>query len=47
LKTPALKPIDFDPPLDVGAGLSMTIEIGGLTFHKGPNLLEQRDDRDT
>jgi hypothetical protein len=33
--------------LDVGADFSMDIEIGGETFHKEPNLLEQIACRDT
>jgi site-specific DNA-methyltransferase (adenine-specific)/adenine-specific DNA-methyltransferase len=36
-----LKLIYIDPPFDVGADFSMNIEIGGETFHKEPNLLEQ------
>lgn len=36
-----LKLIYIDPPFDVGADFSMDIEIGGETFHKEPNLLEQ------
>jgi adenine-specific DNA-methyltransferase len=31
----------------VGADFSMDIEIGGETFHKEPNLLEQIAYRDT
>src|SRR4030067_624428 len=42
-----LKLIYIDPPLDVGADFSMDIEIGGETFHKEPNLLEQIAYRDT
>ena len=42
-----LKLIYIDPPFDVGAGFSMDIEIGGETFHKEPNLLEQIAYRDT
>ena len=42
-----LKLIYIAPPLDVGAGFSMDIEIGGETFHKEPNLLEQIAYRDT
>jgi DNA modification methylase len=39
--------IYVDPPFDVGADFSMDIEIGGETFHKEPNLLEQIAYRDT
>lgn len=42
-----LKLIYIDPPFDVGADFSMDIEIGGETFHKEPNLLEQIACRDT
>ena len=42
-----LKLIYIDPPFDVGADFSMNIEIGGETFHKEPNLLEQIAYRDT
>jgi DNA modification methylase len=42
-----LKLIYIDPPFDVGADFSMDIEIGGETFHKKPNLLEQIAYRDT
>jgi adenine specific DNA methylase Mod len=42
-----LKLIYIDPPFDVGADLSMDIEIGGETFHKEANLLEQIAYRDT
>jgi len=42
-----LKLICIDPPFDVGADFSMDIEIGGETFHKEPNLLEQIAYRDT
>jgi site-specific DNA-methyltransferase (adenine-specific)/adenine-specific DNA-methyltransferase len=42
-----LKFIYIDPPFDVGADFSMDIEIGGETFHKEPNLLEQIAYRDT
>jgi hypothetical protein len=41
------KLIYIDPPFDVGADFSMDIEIGGETFHKEPNLLEQIAYRDT
>jgi Adenine specific DNA methylase Mod len=42
-----LKLIYIDPPFDVGADFSMDIEIGGETFQKEPNLLEQIAYRDT
>jgi adenine specific DNA methylase Mod len=42
-----LKLIYIDPPFDVGANFSMDIEIGGETFHKEPNLIEQIAYRDT
>src|ERR1039457_400874 len=42
-----LKLIYVDPPFDIGADFSMGIEIGGETFHKEPNLLEQIAYRDT
>src|SRR5918911_1912532 len=42
-----IKLIYIDPPFDVGADFSMNIEIGGETFHKEPNLLEQIAYRDT
>ena len=42
-----LKLIYIDPPFDVGADFSMDIEIGGETFHKEPNILEQVAYRDT
>lgn len=42
-----LKLIYIDPPFDVGADFSMDIEIGGESFHKEPNLLEQIAYRDT
>jgi len=42
-----LKLTYIDPPFDVGADFSMDIEIGGETFHKEPNLLEQIAYRDT
>lgn len=41
------KLIYIDSPFDVGADFSMDIEIGGETFHKEPNLLEQIAYRDT
>ncbi len=42
-----LKLIYIDPPFDVGADFSMDIEIGGETFHKEPNILEQIAYRNT
>ena len=42
-----MKLIYIDPPFDVGADFSMDIEIGGETFHKEANLLEQIAYRDT
>ena len=42
-----LKLIYIDPPFDVGADFGMDVEIGGETFHKEPNLLEQIAYRDT
>lgn len=42
-----LKLIYIDPPFDVGADFSMDIPIGGETFHKEANLLEQIAYRDT
>lgn len=42
-----LKLIYIDPPFDVGADFSLDIEIGGETFHKEPNILEQIAYRDT
>ena len=42
-----LKLIYIDPPFDIGADFSMDIEVGGETFHKEPNLLEQIAYRDT
>jgi len=42
-----LKLVYIDPPFDVGADFSVDIEIGGETFHKEANLLEQIAYRDT
>ena len=42
-----LKLIYIDPPFDVGADFSMNIEIGGDTFTKKPNILEEIAYRDT
>ena len=36
-----LKLIYIDPPFEVGADFSMDIEIGGDTFTKKPNILEE------
>ena len=36
-----LKLIYIDPPFDVGADFSMDIQIGGDTFTKKPNILEE------
>jgi len=42
-----LKLIYIDPPFDVGADFSMDIPIGGDTFTKRPNILEEIAYRDT
>ncbi len=42
-----IKLIYIDPPFDVGADFSMNIEIGGNTFTKKPNILEEIAYRDT
>src|SRR5437868_5708651 len=42
-----IKLIYIDPPFDVGADFSMDIEIGGDTFTKKPNILEEMAYRDT
>lgn len=42
-----LKLIYIDPPFDLGADFSMDIEIGGDTFTKKPNILEEIAYRDT
>ncbi len=42
-----LKLIYIDPPFDVGADFSVDIEIGGDTFTKKPNILEEIAYRDT
>lgn len=42
-----IKLIYIDPPFDVGADFSMDIEIGGETFTKEPNILEEIAYRDT
>ncbi|MDQ6699666.1 MAG: adenine methyltransferase, partial [Acidobacteriota bacterium] len=46
-KEGGLKLIYIDPPFDVGADFSMDIEIGGDTFTKRPNILEEIAYRDT
>ncbi len=46
-KEGGLKLIYIDPPFDVGADFSMDIEIGGDTFTKKPNILEEIAYRDT
>ena len=42
-----IKLIYIDPPFDVGANFSMDIAIGGDTFTKNPNILEEIAYRDT
>jgi len=42
-----LKLIYIDPPFDVGADFKMDIKIGGDTFTKKPNMLEEIAYRDT
>ncbi len=42
-----LKLIYIDPPFDVGADFTMDIQIGGDTFTKKPNILEEIAYRDT
>jgi DNA modification methylase len=46
-KQGGLKLIYIDPPFDVGADFSMDIEVGGDTFTKKPNILEEIAYRDT
>lgn len=46
-KQGGIKLIYIDPPFDVGANFSMDIEIGGDTFTKKPNILEEIAYRDT
>ena len=46
-KQGGLKLIYIDPPFDVGDDFSMEIEIGGDTFTKKPNILEEIAYRDT
>jgi DNA modification methylase len=46
-KQGGIKLIYIDPPFDVGADFSMDIEVGGDTFTKKPNILEELAYRDT
>ena len=46
-KQGGIKLIYIDPPFDVGADFSMDIAIGGDTFTKKPNILEEIAYRDT
>lgn len=46
-KQGGIKLIYIDPPFDVGADFSMDIAIGGDTFTKKPNVLEELAYRDT
>jgi len=46
-KQGGIKLIYIDPPFDVGADFSMDIEIGGDTFTKKPNIIEELAYRDT
>lgn len=46
-KEGGLKLIYIDPPFDVNTDFSMDIEIGGDTFTKKPNILEEIAYRDT
>jgi len=46
-KQGGIKLIYIDPPFDVGADFSMDIEIGGDTFTKKPNIMEELAYRDT
>ena len=46
-KQGGVKLVYIDPPFDVGADFSMDIEIGGDTFTKNPNILEEIAYRDT
>ena len=47
MKSKAASLIYIDPPFDVGADFSMDMEIGGDTFTKKPNILEEIAYRDT
>ncbi|MGI9347927.1 MAG: site-specific DNA-methyltransferase, partial [Gammaproteobacteria bacterium] len=42
-----IKLIYIDPPFDVGANFSMTVEVGGDSLTKQPNVLEEIAYRDT
>ena len=42
-----IKLIYIDPPFDVGADFSMNLEVGGGSFTKQPNILEELAYRDT
>ena len=42
-----LKLVYIDPPFDVGADFSVSVEVGGETFTKEPNLIEEIAYRDT
>ena len=46
-KAGGLRLIYIDPPFDVGADFSMKIEVGGDSFTKRPNVLEELAYRDT
>ena len=46
-KQGGMKLMYIDPPFDVGADFTMDIEIGGDTFTKKPNILEEIAYRDT
>jgi DNA modification methylase len=46
-KQGGIKLIYIDPPFDVGADFSMDVPIGGDTFTKKPNILEEIAYRDT
>lgn len=46
-KQGGIKLIYIDPPFDVGADFSVDVEIGGDTFTKRPNILEELAYRDT
>lgn len=46
-KQGGIKLMAIDPPFDVGADFSMDIAIGGDTFTKKPNILEEIAYRDT
>jgi adenine specific DNA methylase Mod len=46
-KQGGIKLIYIDPPFDVGADFSMDIEVGGDTFTKKANILEELAYRDT